>query len=295
MIQDQIQKKTNSSATTIDRRSNISHKELLKEYIEPHIPVILTDATNKWSAMGKLTPEFFKTKYGHLTKEIKGVTYTLAEVVDLILASSPESPAPYPCNLNVEKYFPELLKEFSPQIVSGKMDRINHPLLPRFMTSGTEVYEIFLGGRGAAFPYLHYDALFMHTQITQLYGSKDFFMFGPDQTKYMYPREDYPKASPINFFNPDYEKYPLFKHATPIKITVQEGETLLFPSGWWHTTQINEPCITFGRAQLNASNWKLYLDDEYQMLKKHSPRRAFPAYVYGKVLGQIMNLQEKFI
>ncbi|MBB6502014.1 cupin-like domain-containing protein [Pedobacter cryoconitis] len=293
--------KLNSAAenlTTIDRRSNLSRKELFKEYIEPEIPVILTDATKNWNAIGKLTPEFFKTNYPEITKEIKNKKYTLSELIDLIQISTAEKPAPYPFNLNIENYLPELLADIKPEIVYGKLDRINHPLLPKFLLNGTDVYEFFFGGKGASFPFLHYDALYMHTQITQVYGSKEFIFYSPGQSQLLYPRPGSPQISQVDIFNPDYEKFPLFKQARQIRCMVEEGDTLLFPTGWWHTTQIHGPSITMGRAQLNASNWQKFINDIYghwKVLHPNHPNMRIPALVCAKILGTVMSIQEAFL
>lgn len=280
---------------SIDRREKLSRKELIKEYIEPEIPVILTDAAKDWGALDKITPEFFKDHYGNLTKEVNGVTYTFSEFIDLMRKSTAENPCPYPFNLNIEHYFPELRKEIKPEIVYGKIDRVNHPLLPRFMMHETDVYEFFLGGAGSFFPFLHIDALYLHNQATQLYGTKDFILYSPDQVDYLYPTKNNPKVSPINIFNPDYDKYPLFREAKPMRVTLKKGETLLFPTGWWHSTQIYGPSISVGRVQLNASNWDKYLNDEYKIWKKDSPVMGALILAYGKVLGKIMDFQEKFV
>jgi histone arginine demethylase JMJD6 len=281
--------------TSIDKRSNISRQELLAEYVEPGIPVVLTDATRHWGAMKKFTPDFFKANYGTLSKEIKGKTYTMAEVVDRINISSVENPAPYPFNLNMERFFPELLADIKPEVVFGKSDRVKHPLLPGIMLRGTEVYELFLGGKGACFPYLHIDALFLHTQITQLYGSKEFILYSPDQTPYLYPKEENKKVSAVDIFNPDYEKHPLFKKATPVRVMVEEGETILFPTKWWHTTQIHEPCISVGRVHLNEWNWADFTQDNYELRKKNHPAVALATLAYGKALGHLLTMQEKLM
>ncbi|GAB3545201.1 hypothetical protein GCM10027577_16970 [Spirosoma fluminis] len=280
--------------TRIDKRANITRDELIAEYIKPGIPVVLTDATQGWKAMGKITPEFFKTHYGHLTKQLKGTTYTLAEYVDLMLASTPENPAPYPFSFNVGQTCPELFEDIKPEVVYGKSDRIKHPLLPKFMLHGTETYEFFLGGNGANFPVLHVDALFLHTQITQLYGAKEFIFYPPDQDEYMYPSAENPKISQVDVFNPDYGKHPLFRKATPITIMVEEGETVLFPTRWWHTTRIHEPCISLGRVHLNAYNWADFARDNYSHWKKQYPAIALPAFLYAKTLGYVMDIQETF-
>jgi histone arginine demethylase JMJD6 len=283
-----------SGLTTIDKRSNISQQELLREYIEPGIPVVLTDATRDWRAMGKFTPAFFKHTYGHLTKEIKGRTYSLAEVADLILTSTPKNPAPYPFNLNIERNFPELLEDLKPEIVFGKSDRVKHPLLPKLMLRATEVYELFLGGNGAGFPYLHVDALFLHTQITQLYGAKEFILYSPDQTPFLYPRGDNQKVSQVNTSAPDYEQFPLFREAKAVKVLVEEGETILFPTKWWHTTKIHEPSISVGRVHLNEWNWTDFNRDNFELRRHKHPAVALATLAYGTVLGHWLTIQEKF-
>ena len=292
-----LQQAVNPTATpgvveTIDRRSKLSRRELLNEYIKPKRPVILTDAAEDWPGMGKINPQYIKENYGHLIKKIKGVEYTFADLVDRVMASSPETPAPYPFNINIEHYCPELRKEFKPELAYGKMDRINHPLLPRFMMHGTEVYELFLGGRGASFPYLHFDELYMNTQITQLYGSKEFVFFPPEQTQYLYPQPNNPKVSQVNVLEPDYERFPLFRKARPVRATVGEGETLFFPTGWWHITQIHEPNITLGRCQLNGYNWKAYVRDEAKVWRRKNALMATAVYFYGSLLGVLMDAQE---
>ncbi len=287
--------KTAPSLLSIDKRTSISRKEFIKDYVEVSKPVILTQAARSWHAMGKFTPQYFKEKYGDRKKTIKGVEYTFAELIDRIMISTPLNPAPYPFNLNIELYMPELKEDITPELSFGKIDRINHPLVPRFMLRGTALYEIFFGGNGSSFPFLHYDMLCMNTQITQVYGSKEFILFPPEQGKYLYPQTDNPKLSPIDVFNPDYEKYPLYRNANPLRVTVLEGETLFFPTRWWHSARIYEPCITIGRAQLNGINWNLFLNDEFKVWKKRSKLLAYAMMGYGKFAGAVMNIQEKFM
>ena len=280
---------------SIDKRDFISRKEFIKDYVEVSKPVILTKAAMKWKAMGKITPQYIKEKYGNRRKTIKGVEYTYAELIDRIMISTPENPAPYPFNINIGLELPEILDDMKPELSYGKIDRINHPLVPRYMLHGTVLYEIFFGGNGSSFPYLHYDLLCMNTQITQIYGSKEFILFPPEQGQYLYPGTDNPKVSPINVFNPDYEKYPLYRNAQPLRVTVLEGETLFFPTRWWHSARIYEPCITIGRAQLNGVNWNLFLNDEFKVWKGKSSLLAYAMLGYGKFAGKLMDIQEKFM
>jgi len=282
-------------ALTIDKRSNLSSKEFINEYVLPSKPVVITDAIKNWPALGKLTPRFFKSKYGHIEKVIDGITIKMGDYIDLMYASTPENPAPYPFNFNVEKIFPELMELLKPQVYYGEIDRVLHPFMPASFLKGTEVHEFFFGGHGSSFPFLHIDAMFLHTQITQLFGRKEFYMYPPDQSGFMYPREDKPKISSVrNIFNPDLEKYPLFKNAEVSSVMVEEGETIFFPTGWWRVTAMFEPCISYGRVHLNKANWDLFIGDNHKLWKRYHPTMAPFLKAYGSTLGSVMRMQEAF-
>lgn len=284
-----------ANALHVDRHSNLSQKELLNEYVHKNKPVILTDAARKWPAIGKWTPDFFKKNYGHITKEVDGRVITLAEQIDRIKTSTPQNPAPYPYNLELEDYFPDLVQDLEPQLVFGKMDRGASKLMPRILMNGTPIHEIFFGGNGSSFPFVHYDALFLHTQITQIHGDKDFVLYHPDDSPYLYPRPTEEKFSQVtNVFEPDLEKFPLFAKCTPYFETLKEGETIYFPCGWWHTTVTHGPSITYGRIVLNSLNYDRYLDDKYKRWVKSGRMKANAAYAVGKVIGSVMSTVEAF-
>jgi len=285
----------NFSEVKVDKRSNLSRKELYNEYIKPEIPVVLKDAAKDWNAMGKITPEFFKKNYPDVTKQIGGVPYRMSDYIDLMLAPPSGKPVPYPFNFNVEKFFPELLADIKPEILYAKLDRVHHALMPHFMFGNTHVYEFFLGGAGSRWPTLHIDLLFLHNQMTQLYGSKTFFLYPPDQVQYLYLDPENPKKSLVNIFNPDYDRFPLFRKAKCITVTVEEGETILHPGGWWHTTQMDGPCISLGRVQLNASNWDAFCRDNFKKWKENRNMFRTPALAYTTMVGYVMNIQEFFM
>ncbi len=279
----------------VDRRSNIGQKELLNDYVHKNKPVIITDVAKTWPAVGKWTPDFFKANYPKVTKEINGRVISLAEQIDLVKASTPENPAPYPYNLEIPDYFPELMKDLEPQFVFGKMDRGASSLMPRILLHGTPIHEVFFGGNGSSFPFVHYDALFLHTQITQIHGDKDFVLFHPDDTPYLYPRAENEKFSQVrNVFDPDLVNFPLFAKAKPYFETIRQGETIFFPCGWWHTTLTHGPSITYGRVVLNSINYDRYLGDKYTRWVKNGKLKANAAYAVGKVVGGVFSTLEAF-
>lgn len=292
MLPDEI-RQSMQNPFQIDRRSNLGRKALLNEYVNKNLPVILTDAAKDWPAIGKWTPEFFKTHYGHLTKELDGRLITLAEQVDRVLASTPEDPAPYPYCVEMTDYFPDLLKDIEPAIVFGRMDRVRSPLMPKALMHGTPIHEIFFGGNGSAFPFVHFDALYLGTNITQIYGAKDFVLYRPEDGPYMYPRPDNEKFSRVtNVFDPDLERFPLFAKAKPYFATLNAGETIYFPCGWWHTTVTHCPSISSGRVVLNTLNYDMYLRDKYKRWSQRSKFKAKVAFGIGKGVGSLMSAFE---
>lgn len=277
----------------VERRADITPRELLEEYVLKRRPVVLTEAVKDWPAMKKWTPEFFKQRYGGIKLDVKGKVYSIAEQADLMMRSTMENPAPYPYNLNVDHVFPELMEDMRPPTAFDKVDRLLSPLLPKLLAKGTIKHEIFLSGKGSYFPILHVDVQHLHTQITQVYGSKVFFLYAPDQTPYMYPRPDLPIWSQVdNIFKPDLEKYPLFPKAKCHKVTLRAGETVFFPTGWWHTTLSPEPSISYGRAILDHTNWKGFLSDTYKGWKQRRPVLAAPALAMGHLVGGMFSAKE---
>ena len=43
--------------------------------------------------------------------------------------------------------------------------------------------------------------------------------------------------APVDILNPDYEKFPLFGEAIPLRCRIERGEFLFLPSTWWHEVQ----------------------------------------------------------
>src|ERR1700732_4456658 len=87
----------------IDRRSGLTRDEFIRRYRDPLIPVILTDATRDWPALKTFNFEVFKTRMGDREVIIGNKKYRLGTFIDLLLASTPENPAPYPCKLNLRE------------------------------------------------------------------------------------------------------------------------------------------------------------------------------------------------
>lgn len=271
----------------------LTPEEFKKNYLFKNRPVVLTNATEHWSGLGKFTPEFFKQNYPEILLTIKDRQLKLGEYIDMMLSSTAENPAPYPCKLKLTPEYGDLLNDVNPPYRHARPDRTNSKIIPRRFFSGVDTYEIFFGGPGGWFPYLHYDVLKLHALINQLYGEKQFIVYTPDQAEFMYPNPKIPWQSSVeNYYAPDLEKYPLFKNAVASTITVGPGETMFIPCGWWHSARSLTPTISVAFDLLNNSNWSQFTEEIAGMSRKTKPLTALAAKTFLISEGILFNLME---
>jgi histone arginine demethylase JMJD6 len=276
----------------VERVGDISHEEFMTRFLKPGVPVIFKNASSSWKARELFTPEWFRKTLGDKRKTIHGVPYTMRELMDLVEASTPEKPAPYPLIWNIDQDLPELLPLLDPMHVNYCLPNwLNRPVFQVGKWGGNR--ELFVGGAGSQFPYAHIDLYHLSAWINQLYGDKEFIVFPFGQDEYLYPKPNEPWKSQVNIFNPDYEKHPKFRHATPIKFTIHPGETLYVPFGMWHTAYSKTPTISVAFDQLSSANYSKFMKDVW-MLKKRSGGlpKALAMYSYALVMGNTCRIQD---
>ena len=278
----------------VEKKYRMSYEEFAKEHLFANYPVVIGDACDAWSAKNKFTPEFFRKHYSDREVSIGGKTYNFGDYIDWMLTGTEANPAPYPCTLQIEQDYPELLPDVLPRLKYAMPDRIQHRIFPKRLLAGANTLEIFFGSPGARFPYVHYDYMSLHAYITQLYGQKEFTVIPPSQTAYVYPKPGDAWVSEVDdIWNPDLEKYPLFAKATPVTFVVGPGETLFIPCGWWHTARSLTPTISVALDALNASNWDKFSREVNDNMKLRKPGLAKAVKLYLSVLGGIFDAVEK--
>jgi hypothetical protein len=243
-------------ALPLDKRQRPSYDEFVEKYLIPHKPLIISGALDDWAAL-KWTPEYFRQQYPALLLKINGTDFRMADFVELILNSDDQHPAPYLRNEIVDHFLPALLPDIHPMPVyfsdNWLDDPLTRPLDSRFDRGRA---QFFLGGKGGKFPFLHFDGWHSHAFICQIYGTKEFTLYSPDQTPYLYVRPKQYNASQIpDIEHPDYDKYPLFARASAVRFRIEPGEILFIPGGWWHSAKMTMPSITISVNRVNASNW----------------------------------------
>lgn len=215
----------------IPRVKTISKEDFLKHYFKPQKPVVIERFIEDWPAYTKWNLEYMKAVGGNLNVPLYDdrpvhhedgfnkphATMKLSDYVDLLK----REPTKYRIFLwNAIKEIPQLQNDFKfPDFGLRLMKGI--PML-------------FFGGKDS-YTFMHYDLDLANIFHFHFEGQKQIILFDQNQNKYLYKvphslitRED------IDFANPDFEKWPMLKHAKGYKTDLNHGEVLYMPEGYWH-------------------------------------------------------------
>ncbi|WEK21134.1 MAG: cupin-like domain-containing protein [Candidatus Pedobacter colombiensis] len=279
---------------TIDRRANLSYEEFINEYQKPGIPVVLVNATNVWKSNLMFTPEYFKKNFGDRITYHSNTKYTMSEILDIAANSTKTNPAPYPIKFDLLTQLPEVLTEMDPiNLNLAKPNWLLNKVFPEKKMDHR--IDLFIGGPGNHYT-IHKDVYNVHAWLIQLYGEKEVILFPRDQEDLMYAGKLGVQrcVSPIDISNPDFEKYPKFKDASPIKTTLKAGEVIYIPSGIWHTTMANVHNISIIVDQLNSTNYKGWKKEVYYYKAHYNKSKAIFDYCAATVIGKVCLIGEFF-
>lgn len=215
----------------INRVQTITKKAFIQNYLKPQTPLIIEKGIEDWTAFSKWNLDYMAKVAGDKIVPLyddKPITAAkkfnepahkmkMSEYIALLQ----KEPTKYRIFLwNILKEVPQLQNDFS------------FPNLGiRFLKS---LPMLFFGGKDST-TFMHYDIDLANIIHVHFEGKKEIILFDQSQTKYLYKvphslitRED------INFSNPDYEKWPALTYAVGYKTTLNHGEVLFMPEGYWH-------------------------------------------------------------
>jgi histone arginine demethylase JMJD6 len=285
--------------TVIEHREKLSYEQFAKEYLYANKPVVVTDALKDWPALKRWSPEFFKREFGGMKLtlpaagkgkgEYKGksdgantVEYTMERFIDRVMSSTDENPAPYFRNQVLYELFPSLKRDIEPLPEYFQPNWLPDHYMVKYVgevLNRGAALELYIGGRGGAFPVLHYDGAGTHAFLMHVYGQKKFILYPPSQEEYLYPNPEKQNNSLVNDLdNPDLKKFPLFAKAEPTVFILEAGELLFIPSHWWHTTKMLSPCISVSANVVNQSNWHELVD--FVSMRRRNPLVSLASRVY---------------
>ena len=201
------------------------------------IPVVIKGLSAEWPADSLWNWDFFKDLIGHVKvgiyNNIKSNAYTpvnqadayvtFGEYIDMIRNGSSEWRI---FLFNLFHHAPELINDFvwPEHLMKGFIKR--YPML-------------FAGGTGAI-THMHFDMDLSHILHTQFCGRKRVLIF-PLQQQHVIYRKPFEVMTMIDFSNYHswrsdevYEHFPALQFAKGYEVTLEKGDTLFLPSGYWH-------------------------------------------------------------
>lgn len=222
----------------IDRVKDISKEMFINQYFKPQKPVVFERWIDDWPAFSKWNLDYIQQVAGDKTVPLYDdrpvhhkdgfnephTTMNLGEYVDVLKTQ----PTRYRIFLwNIFKEVPQLQQDFW----YPKLGLLFLKTLPM----------LFFGGRGS-YTFMHYDIDLANIFHFHFEGKKKCILFDQQQTKHLYKvphslitRED------IDFEHPDYDTWPNLKKAEGYVTTLEHGNVLYMPEGYWHYMQYKTP------------------------------------------------------
>ncbi len=197
----------------------------------------------------------------------------LGEAIAALRASSATS-RPHVRNVLLPDYLPELCREFRPPSFAQPNWLKSRALADYSGGSWRTWIELFLSAEGTRFPFVHIDPYYTHAWSVQLSGAKHFWLWKPQPEQFArVAMGELPRKHPAAI-TADTDLSRIFADRAPTRITLEAGDRLFIPAGWWHTTESIQESVTLGGNFVNQSNWR-----EFRILydarnPPHSARQA---------------------
>ncbi|BAZ70672.1 MAG: cupin-like domain-containing protein [Pelatocladus maniniholoensis HA4357-MV3] len=233
-------------SSEIDRIYKLSSDEFHKDYVELGKPVIISGLIPNWSGFHKWSLNYFKNLSPTLNiyakkfsnQEIEICRLTMPRYIELI-----ETYQKYPQNNPLPPYCHDLpLFSLIPSLVED-VQPFPFDYLPKWYWYKWWRYcQFFLGSSHSITP-LHFDCLLTNNIFFQIVGRKQFTILLPEDAKYCY-RQGW-RWFLVNPENPEFNKYPDYKNARPVKFIVNPGDILYMPPGTLHHVRSLDTSISF--------------------------------------------------
>jgi len=296
----QAPRKTQSTDRTLAPSRSIEERQaqdlpydvFWRDYVQGKRPLIVRGAVSDWPALSKWTPEYFKRQFPSKMVQVSyNEQMNFSDFIDGVLASTDDAPGPYMYRLFVHEHLPEVLADLSPPNAYAFPRRYASPLMMEYWRRPDGYLKLLIGGVGGRFPVMHFDGEDAHATITEIYGDKEFIVYAPEDTPYLYASPKRANHSLVDDpRNQDLHSFPLLSKATQYRGILRPGDMVFVPCRWWHTARALSPSISVGMNTLDGSNWKGFVSDICGPLSLR-PRQLLKR-MYFEALGPLLSLLE---
>jgi hypothetical protein len=232
-----------SPVLEIERIAAPPDDEFMRRYVRPGRAVVVTGLTDGWRAAREWTPERLADDYG--TAQV-----VAARLAGGTLLDDPRSGV----------VFRRIaLREFVASLAApgAASDYVMAPTwnfppafqrdyrVPTYCAAAPHLRaKVWLGKAGTVTP-LHRDV--PHNLHVHLRGRKRWLLVPPVRSSRVYPRgllSGMPNFSRVDPERPDYARYPRYRDVPAFGATLEAGETLFIPHGWWHHTRSLDDAVS---------------------------------------------------
>ncbi|SRR5258708_3117774 len=221
----------------IPEMSGFDRERFDREFRDPVRPVVLRGAASQWPAVANWSPEHFATKYGDLA---------IAPSINLPDTEVPYqfTDADYRKNMTVAAFVDHMatgdrcyLDQMTATLYSGIESDFS---FETFAPPDIKAFVFWMGARTCSG--LHYD--YVDNFFAQVYGTKVAILAAPDEARHLHLFGDCHTKSQVAPQHPDLKAHPRFRDATVLESTLQPGDVLFLPRGWWHYFASSERSIS---------------------------------------------------
>ncbi|HVZ25704.1 MAG TPA: cupin-like domain-containing protein, partial [Sediminibacterium sp.] len=148
-------------------------------------------------------------------------------------------------------------------------------------------YPMLFTGGASSITHMHFDIDLSHILHTQFMGRKRVLLFPKTEQHKLYrkPFEVLSMADFSNYYDPDkskldYQQFPALREARGYEITLEHGDTLFMPAGYWHHMEYIDSGFAMSLRALQPSAigklngvWNLFgMRNIDTILKKTAPQ-----------------------
>jgi Cupin-like domain len=220
-----------------------SREDFVRRYLRPRRPVILTGVTDGWLPPPQWTLDRMATAYGAasvvaavlangtlLDDPTAGVVFQRVRLGEFITSLAGPGGAGHYVMAPTANFPPAFERDYR---------------VPAYCAGAPHLRaKVWIGKTGTVTP-LHQDV--PHNLHVHLTGRKRWLLVSPGQSSRVYRRgllSGMPNFAQVDPERPDYDHHPRWRGVTVVGGTVNPGETLFIPRGWWHHTRTLDDAVS---------------------------------------------------
>jgi hypothetical protein len=240
---------------TVERRTGVGRAEFLDCYYARNVPVVLRDVCDSWPAQRLWNADYLAERLG--AAEVEVMTGREDDPLYEINSDRHKSRMPFDryaaavaaTERGNDLYLTANNKLLANPAAAPLWD--DYTLDERYLAPDPDHGAAFLWfGPGGTVTPLHHDTI--NVMFNQVAGTKKFVLISPLESHCLY--NNIAVYSDVDPLRPDLQRFPEFARVRPVHLTIEPGETLFIPVGWWHHVQSVDQSISVSFTNFAFAN-----------------------------------------